>query len=122
MSTTVSLLITYLKPQRGKAVVLAALVLTGIGLQLGAPRLMQALIDASRAGTEGEALTLLAAAFLAAVLAKQIVTPITTWISDSVGWSAMNALRADLTLHLLRLDLGFHNSKTPGELIERTDG
>ena len=44
------------------------------------------------------------------------------WISDSVGWSAMNALRADLTLHLLRLDLGFHNSKTPGELIERTDG
>ena len=34
----------------------------------------------------------------------------------------MNALRADLTLHLLRLDLGFHNSKTPGELIERTDG
>ena len=51
MSTTVSLLITYLKPQRGKAVVLAALVLTGIGLQLGAPRLMQSLIDASRAGT-----------------------------------------------------------------------
>lgn len=122
MSTTVSLLITYLKPQRGKAVVLAALVLTGIGLQLGAPRLMQSLIDASRAGTEGDALTVLAAAFLAAVLAKQIVTPITTWISDSVGWSAMNALRADLTLHLLRLDLGFHNSKTPGELIERTDG
>ena len=36
---------------------------------------------------------MLAAAFLAAVLAKQIVTPITTWISDSVGWSAMNALR-----------------------------
>ena len=62
------------------------------------------------------------ATLLAAVLAKQIVTPITTWISDNVGWSAMNALRADLTLHLLRLDLGFHNSKTPGELIERTDG
>ncbi len=122
MSSTLSLLATYLKPQRRRATLLAALVLAGISLQLGAPRLMQALIDASRANAETAAITTLAVAFLVAVIAKQILTPITTWISDSVGWTAMNALRADLTLHLLRLDLGFHNSRTPGELIERTDG
>jgi ATP-binding cassette, subfamily B, bacterial len=36
--------------------------------------------------------------------------------------TATNALRADLTLHLLRLDPDFLNSHTPGELIERVDG
>src|SRR5207249_4839788 len=33
-----------------------------------------------------------------------------------------NRLRADLTLHVLRLDPSFHASHSPGELIERTDG
>ncbi|RLT34333.1 MAG: ABC transporter ATP-binding protein [Chloroflexi bacterium] len=37
-------------------------------------------------------------------------------------WSATNALRADLALHCLRLDMAFYNSHTPGELIERVDG
>jgi ABC-type multidrug transport system fused ATPase/permease subunit len=39
-----------------------------------------------------------------------------------VGWTATNALRADFALHLLRLDMSFHNTRTPGELIERVDG
>lgn len=30
--------------------------------------------------------------------------------------------RADLALHCLSLDLGFHTARTPGELIERIDG
>ena len=31
-------------------------------------------------------------------------------------------LRADLARHCLRLDLPFHKTHTPGELIERVDG
>lgn len=122
MSAALALLVAYLKPQRGRATLLAVVVLAGIGLQLGAPRLMQHLIDAAREGAGSDVLTGLAGLFLAAVLAKQLLTPLTTWLSDTVGWTAMNALRADLTLHLLRLDLGFHNSRSPGELIERVDG
>lgn len=122
MSATLALLVAYLKPQRARAALLAVVVLVGIGLQLGAPRLMQQLIDAARAGAGPDTLTGLAGLFLGAVLAKQVLTPLTTWLSDTVGWTAMNALRADLTLHLLRLDLGFHNSRSPGELIERADG
>ncbi|HET6781129.1 MAG TPA: ABC transporter ATP-binding protein, partial [bacterium] len=38
------------------------------------------------------------------------------------GWTATNLVRADLALHCLRLDLSFHNAKTPGEMIERVDG
>src|SRR5206468_3804373 len=38
------------------------------------------------------------------------------------SWRATNALRADLTLHCLKLDMSFHKAHTPGELIERVDG
>ena len=43
-------------------------------------------------------------------------------MSEQVGWSATNALRADLTLHCLKLDLTVHHQHTPGALIERIDG
>lgn len=35
---------------------------------------------------------------------------------------ATNRLRSDLAAHCLRLDMPFHNERTPGELIERIDG
>jgi ABC-type multidrug transport system fused ATPase/permease subunit len=41
---------------------------------------------------------------------------------QQVAWTATNALRIDLTAHLVRLDLGFHKAHPPGELIERVDG
>ena len=45
-----------------------------------------------------------------------------TYLAEDVGWSATNALRADLANHVVHLDLGFHKSHSPGELIERIDG
>ena len=45
-----------------------------------------------------------------------------TYLATNVGQQATNALRADLALHCLRLDPQFHNTHTPGELIERVDG
>jgi ATP-binding cassette subfamily B protein len=39
-----------------------------------------------------------------------------------VGWTATNEMRARLAEHVLHLDMGFHKTKTPGELIERIDG
>src|SRR5690606_42111911 len=38
------------------------------------------------------------------------------------GWGATTRLRAGLTRHTLDLDMGFHNSRTAGEMIERIDG
>ena len=45
-----------------------------------------------------------------------------SYAATRVGWSATNNLRADLAEHCLKLDLSFHKSRTPGELIERVDG
>jgi ATP-binding cassette, subfamily B, bacterial len=38
-----------------------------------------------------------------------------------VRWRTTNELRADLAQHALRLDMGYHNSHTAGEMIARVD-
>ena len=43
-------------------------------------------------------------------------------MSEKLAWTSTNELREDLALHCLRLDMSFHNQKTPGEMIERVDG
>jgi ATP-binding cassette subfamily B protein len=45
-----------------------------------------------------------------------------TYVGENVAWTATNALRAELVRHCLKLDMGFHNDHSPGELIERIDG
>ena len=45
-----------------------------------------------------------------------------TYAGLNLGWAATNRLRSDLATHLLRLDMPFHKTHTPGELIERVDG
>src|SRR5262245_29534831 len=108
------LLITYLKPQRTNVALLASLLLASIGLQLVAPQILRTLIDTARSGGALDTLRDAALLFLGVVAIQQVIAPIVTYFSDYVGWTATNALRADLTLHCLRLDMGFHNAHTPG--------
>src|SRR5205814_2484378 len=61
-------------------------------------------------------------AFIGVGLVGRLLTIATTYLSINVGWRATNSLRAALTEHLLRLDMPFHKTHTPGELIERVDG
>jgi ATP-binding cassette subfamily B protein len=44
------------------------------------------------------------------------------YLSENIAWKATNGLRNDLADHCLHLDLSFHNTHTPGEMIERLDG
>src|SRR6267378_605751 len=62
------------------------------------------------------------ATLLAVFLFTQILSGLAQYVGEDVGWTATNALRSDLALHCLRLDMGFHKARTPGELIERIDG
>jgi len=50
---------------------------------------------------------------------RRLATIAETYEAENVSLTATNALRADLTLHCLRLDPAFHASHSPGELIER---
>jgi ABC-type multidrug transport system fused ATPase/permease subunit len=116
------LLLTYLRPQRRRVIALAALLLASLGVDLGNPLLLRAFIDAARAAAPIETLLELAGVFFALALATQVITVAETYVAQNVGLTATNQLRADLTRHLLHLDLSFHNAHTPGELIERVDG
>lgn len=112
----------YLRPQWRRVLLLAALILIGIGLQLFNPQVIRYFIDASQRA--GAAQTLVAAAllYLAIGLAQHGLTLATTALGLDVGWRATNLLRVDLLRHVLRLDMPFHKAHTPGALIERIDG
>lgn len=43
-------------------------------------------------------------------------------IGLNLAWDTTNQLRYDLLTHTLNLDMIFHNTKKPGEMIERIDG
>ncbi len=116
------LLITYLSPQRPRVLLLAILLLASIGLQLANPQVVAYFIDTAQKGGPDSVLTRAAFAFLSIALVQQVVGLGAAYVGAVVGWEATNRLRADLMRHCLRLDLPFHKSHTPGELIERIDG
>ncbi|MDQ5852800.1 MAG: ABC transporter ATP-binding protein/permease [Chloroflexota bacterium] len=116
------LLRSYLKPQRLKVGVLAVLLLSSIGLQLINPQILRYFIDRAHGGGGVQVLLAAAGLFIGVALLTQAVSVAATYLGEQVGWSATNALRADLALHCLELDMPFHNTRTPGELIERIDG
>ena len=116
------LLVEYLKPQWKRATLLGILVAAGIGLQLSTPLILRHFIDAVSAGATSRELIISALAFLGAGMLNQTVNTSASWLGAHVGWAATNLMRQDLAAHCLRLDMSFHNERTPGELIERIDG
>jgi ATP-binding cassette, subfamily B, bacterial len=116
------LLLAYLRPLWGRALVLAIALLTSLSLQLANPQILRRFIDMARQGSPLEQLTQAALLFIGLLLISQIVAALVLHLSTDVGWAATNLLRADLFAHVLHLDLHFHNTHTPGELIQRVDG
>ncbi len=116
------LLGVYLRPQWARMLLLTLLILAGIALQLLSPQILGYFINATQ--TTGATSTLVAAALLYLVvgMVRHGMTLATVAVSLDVGWQATNALRGDLLTHVLRLDMPFHKTHTPGELIERVDG
>lgn len=116
-----ALLGKYLKPEWRRAVLMFGMLLSSIGLQLFVPQIVREFIDAALVGEPTSVLTRLGAIFLALAVAKEIGSLWSTYISQDVRWRSTNALRRDLALHTLHLDMKFHNLRTPGEMIERVD-
>jgi ATP-binding cassette subfamily B protein/ATP-binding cassette subfamily C protein len=116
------LLATYLGPQWRRAALRALRLFGSIALQLLNPQIIRYFIDTAQAGVADQSLLLAAAVFIVAGLAQRAIAFGTLVVGENVGWSATNALRADLARHCLRLDMSFHKTHTPGELIERIDG
>lgn len=112
----------YLGPHRSRAIILAVLLFGATGLQLANPQLLRTFVDAAQAGEPTRVLITAALVYLAVALVRRVLAIGAAYVGNDLGWRATNALRADLAEHCLSLDLPFHKSHTPGQLIERIDG
>src|ERR1044071_854627 len=116
------LLSRYLKPQTRSVILMATLLLAGIAIKLINPQVLRYFLDAAQAGGASRSLRIAAGLFLTFAILQQVMELATRYTAAWGGWSSTNGLRADLALHILRLDMPFHKSHTPGELIDRADG
>lgn len=112
----------YFAPQRARIALLAALILADIGLRLLNPQIVRSFLDTAQAGGPLSALTVAGVLYILVGLLGRGVSLGSAYAGLNLGWTATNRLRADLATHLLRLDMPFHKTHTPGELIERVDG
>ncbi|MCL1693012.1 MAG: ABC transporter ATP-binding protein/permease [Actinomycetia bacterium] len=117
-----NLLTDYLRPLRPRVVLLSFVLFGTIGLQLVNPQLIKRFIDGALEGRGASALIPLAVTFMLVALAQQALAIWATYLAEDVGWTATNHLRANLTEHVIHLDMGFHKGHSSGELIERIDG
>jgi ABC-type multidrug transport system fused ATPase/permease subunit len=112
------LLEEYLKPQRFSVVLMAVCILSSVGLQLVSPQIVRFFMDTAQQKGDERKLIWAAVIFIAASFVQQALNVGATYWSTKVGWTATNALRANLAEHCLKLDLSFHKARTPGILLE----
>ncbi|MGI8643674.1 MAG: ABC transporter ATP-binding protein [Thermomicrobiales bacterium] len=112
----------YLRPLWPRMMLLAVVLAGTIAVQIVTPLIATRFINGATSGAAVRDLTYLALLTVLLALAGQGMAIVETYLAESVSWEATNALRADLTAHLLRLDASFHTSHTLDELIERVDG
>lgn len=118
--SSVSLLKTYLQPQWFRVILLAFLLFGSLALEILSPQLLGQFIDSLQSSMH--VLIRLALLYVGLVIGNQLVTALASYLSEDISWRATNALRVDLALRCLTLDMSFHKAHTPGELIERVDG
>jgi ATP-binding cassette subfamily B protein/ATP-binding cassette subfamily C protein len=117
-----SLLGRYLQPQQIRVLGLGIALLSSLALQLLNPLLLGKFIDMAVAGGATQSLLVMAGLFTGITFVQEALHVGATYLSETVAWTATNTLRTDLVDHCLDLDLCFHQSHTPGELVERVDG
>lgn len=117
-----SFMTRYLRGRLHLVAILSVGLFTNIGLQILNPQILRRFIDLAQEGGERALLVRLALTFIGIAITNQLLNVLVVYITENLGWSATNELRMDLARHMLGLDMSFHTSHTPGEMIERIDG
>ena len=112
----------YLRAHRALLWVVGACLAAALALTLAGPILLGRFIDLSLGTTTGGSLGGIALGFLMIAIGTQIVGIVTAWAATDLSTRTTNQLRSELTDHVLSLDMSFHRTTPPGELIERVDG
>ena len=94
----------------------------GIGLSLLGPQVLRYFIDTAKSGGALGSLIRAGVLFLLISLVRQLVQLVSAYLGQEVGWRATNHMRENLARHCLSLDMSFHHTHTPGDMVERVDG
>lgn len=109
--------------ERRRYGVLALALSASSALPLVGPLLVKLVVDRAADGQASLAdIVVPASIFLALAVASQVVAVLVTWLATVTAWNTANRLRLELAEHVLGLDLEFHRTHAPGELIQRVDG
>ena len=118
----IDLLSEYLRPHRLRVALLAFVIVSATSLQLAAPQFIRQFFDLAQERGELSPLYAAAALYLGIGLFGRGMTAVSYYLGADIGWRTTNRLRSDVTRHVLKLDMSFHNDHPPGELLERIDG
>src|ERR1700688_2394424 len=94
------LLAKYLKPLWQRMLILTLLLFGGIGLQLLVPQIIGRFIDATQAGGSLMVILLMSGLYITLAVLQKLVGFFSTYLAETIGWTATNALRADLVGHI----------------------
>lgn len=111
-----------LTPHGGRVTMMTAVVALAGLLPLAGPLLIAAFIDEAADGATQSRLVFLAGVYVVVGVVRQLLSVAVAWTSTDLAWRVTNELRSTLTRHVLGLDLSFHRSTSPGELVSRVDG
>jgi ATP-binding cassette, subfamily B, bacterial len=111
----------YLKPHKRLVTQLLIGLLLGTIFQLIFPFLTQSLVDIGIGSHNLEFIYLVLIGQLALFLGQTIVRFIQSWIQLHVGMRINTSLIGDFIIKLLKLPLGFFDSKNTGDLLQRVD-
>jgi ATP-binding cassette subfamily B protein len=117
-----TILSLYLKPQWLRVLLVAVTLLLASGEQLVVPQLIRMFIDTATHRESPPLLLVLALSSIGVIVFGEAFSVVCAYFSANVAWTATNNMRRDLIKHCLSLDMSFHKSHPPGELMERIDG
>lgn len=115
-------LLDLVAPHRRRLTVMVIVLAVAGALPLVGPLLIAAFIDEAQSGATRSDLLTIAGAYVGVGIARQVMSVAVAWTATDLAWRVTNELRSTLTRHVLDLDLAFHRSTSPGELVSRVDG
>lgn len=115
-------LLELVTPHRTRLTIMIAVLTVAGALPLVGPLLIAAFIDEAESGAARSQLMLLAGVYVGIGIIRQLLSIAVAWTATDLAWRVTNELRSKLTRHVLNLDLAFHRSTSPGELVSRVDG
>jgi ATP-binding cassette subfamily B protein len=112
-------LISYLKPYRGKLVLVTVLLLVGAGLSLLNPLLIGQAIDTIIKTHSAQGLLRIAGLMTAAGVGTWLAGSLQAWIMAGVSQYAVRDMRRDLFEHLQTLSMSYFDRHSQGDLMSR---